>query len=47
MIADPQLKGLIPRVFHEHIAHMGVNHKDIVVQWELSIVLWISTEIKA
>ena len=24
MIADPLTKGLPPKVFHEHIAHMGV-----------------------
>ena len=24
MIADPLIKGLPPKVFHEHIAHMGV-----------------------
>ena len=24
MLADPLTKGLVPRVFHEHTAHMGV-----------------------
>ena len=24
MLADPLTKGLVPKVFHEHIAHMGV-----------------------
>ena len=24
MIADPLIKGLPPKVFHEHVAHMGV-----------------------
>jgi len=24
MIADPLTKGLPPKVFHEHVAHMGV-----------------------
>ena len=24
MIADPSTKGLPPKVFHEHVAHMGV-----------------------
>ena len=24
MIADPLTKGLAPKVFHEHTAHMGV-----------------------
>lgn len=24
MVADPLTKGLIPKVFHEHTAHMGV-----------------------
>jgi len=26
MVADPLTKGLPPKVFHEHIAHMGVSH---------------------
>ena len=25
MIADPLTKGLPPKVFHEHVAHMGVE----------------------
>ena len=24
MLADPLTKGLVPKVFHEHIVHMGV-----------------------
>ena len=24
MLVDPLTKGLVPRVFHEHTAHMGV-----------------------
>ncbi|RVW20450.1 Retrovirus-related Pol polyprotein from transposon TNT 1-94 [Vitis vinifera] len=30
MIADPLTKGLPPKVYHEHIAHMGVVHIDDV-----------------
>ena len=26
MVADPLTKGLPPKVFHEHTAHMGVAH---------------------
>ena len=25
MLADPLTKGLVPKVFHEHTAHMGVT----------------------
>ena len=32
MIADPLTKGLPPKVFHEHVAHMGV------LQFEESLV---------
>ena len=28
MIMDPLTKGLLPKVFHEHIAHMGVMLPD-------------------
>ena len=31
-IADPLTKGLLPKVFHEHVAHMGV------LQFEESLV---------
>ena len=35
MIADPLTKGVPPKVFHEHIAHMGVVYfQDILFQWE-------------
>jgi len=34
MIADPLTKGLPPKVFHEHVAHMGV------LQFEKSEVYW-------
>ncbi|RVW38606.1 Retrovirus-related Pol polyprotein from transposon TNT 1-94 [Vitis vinifera] len=30
MIADPLTKGLPPKVYHEHVAHMGVVHIDDV-----------------
>jgi len=28
MLADPLIEGLIPKVFHEHIAHMGIAIDD-------------------
>ena len=31
MLADPLTKGLIPKVFHEHTAHMGVIQDDTLV----------------
>ena len=32
MIADPLTKRLLPKVFHEHIAHMGiVSFDDILI----------------
>lgn len=31
MLADPLTKGLVPKVFHEHTAHMGVIPDDILV----------------
>ena len=31
MLADPLTKGLIPKVFHEHTARMGVNSCDVLV----------------
>ena len=31
MLADPLTKGLIPKVFHEHTARMGVNICDALV----------------
>ncbi|KAL1059838.1 hypothetical protein V6Z11_1Z002600 [Gossypium hirsutum] len=32
MIADPLTKGLPPKVFHEHTAHMGVTlFEDIMI----------------
>ena len=30
MIADPLTKGLPPKLYHEHVAHMGVVHIDDV-----------------
>ena len=35
MLADPLTKGLTPKAFHEHIAHMGVISDDTLVSWEL------------
>ncbi|RVX07895.1 Retrovirus-related Pol polyprotein from transposon TNT 1-94 [Vitis vinifera] len=32
MIADPLTKGLPPKVYHEHVAHMGVVHIDDVLE---------------
>ena len=35
MIVDPRNKGVPPKVFHEHVARMGVVHLgDMFVQWE-------------
>ena len=34
MLNNPLTKGLVPKVFHEHIAHMGVVPYSILVQWE-------------
>ena len=31
MLADPLTKGLVPSVFHEHVAHMGVLFYDALV----------------
>jgi len=31
MLIDPLTKGLVPNVFHEHIAHMGVVPYNILV----------------
>jgi len=31
MLADPLTKGFVPKVFHEHIAHMGVAPYSILV----------------
>ena len=31
MLVDPLTKGLIPRVFHEHTAHMGVVPNNTLV----------------
>ena len=31
MLADPLTKGLTPKVYHEHTAHMGVIHEDALV----------------
>jgi len=31
MLANPLIKGLIPKVFHEHIAHMGIIVDDNLV----------------
>ena len=31
MLADPLTKGLVPRVFHEHTAHMGVVPNNTLV----------------
>ena len=37
MIADPLSKGLPYKVFHEHIAHMGVVLFDnVLVEWEFA-----------
>lgn len=35
MITNPIIKGLSPKVFHGHVAQMGVTlFKDTSVQWE-------------
>jgi len=31
MLADPLTEGLIPEVFHEHIAHMGITIDDNMI----------------
>jgi len=31
MLANPLTKGLIPKVFHEHIAHMSIIFYDNLV----------------
>ena len=31
MIADPLSKGLPPKIYHEHVTHMGVVHIDDVL----------------
>ena len=31
MLVDPLTKGLLPKVFHKHTAHMGVIHDDTLV----------------
>ena len=38
-ITDPLIKGLSPKVFLEHIAHMGMtSHYDILILWEWIIL---------
>ena len=38
-ITGPLIKGLSPKVFLEHIAHMGMtNHYDILILWEWIIL---------
>ena len=32
MIVDPLTKGLLPKVYHEHVAHMGVVHIDDLLE---------------
>ena len=35
MIVDSLTKGVSPKVFHEHVAYMGVVHlSDTLVWWE-------------
>ncbi|RDX79665.1 hypothetical protein CR513_39881, partial [Mucuna pruriens] len=34
MLPNPLTKGLIPKVFHEYTAHMGVIPYDTLVEWE-------------
>ena len=39
MIADPLAKRLPPKIFHEHVARMGVvSLKDIQFQWEFVFI---------
>ena len=39
MIVDPLTKGVLPKVFYEHTAHMGVMlFEDIQFQWEFVIL---------
>ena len=35
MIADPLTKGLPPKVYHEHVTHMGFVHIDDVYSGSL------------
>ena len=38
MVADPSIKGLRPKVIHEHVAHMGVIlFNDVHEYWEYII----------
>jgi len=31
MVADPLTEGLIPKIFHKHIAHMGIIVDDNLI----------------
>ena len=42
MIADPLIKGLPPKVFHEHTAHMGVvSIQDMSFWWEFVFYMFL------
>ena len=41
MLADPLTKGLTPKVFHKHTAHMGVIYDNTLFQWESLCVLYV------
>jgi hypothetical protein len=39
MVADPLTKGLIPKQFHEHVAHMGIYvTENSQVEWEFVLI---------
>ena len=46
MVVDLLTKGLPPKIFHEHTAHMGVmTLEDIQFQWEFVSLLVFQTQI--